>query len=242
MEILFLFVMQPVTNWIDFVFMFSASGVEEFHFTSLKCVLASKIDFGAPRQIECFGWQMIYFVPSLGENWNFFLSHMLSIHSKGSKNSCSSATSNHLSMTQHDLQDLQSNILNLQELMDDKEKSTPKPAVSLTQVGIQDLQEKIHGLQDLLRRDLKSPALSENQLAIRALQAKVKKLMCDLEHKDLYCDSLENYFFEDRRRSPNRNFEELSYCKRQLERENRELMEYIARDKNRGSRRKYNRY
>jgi hypothetical protein len=81
--------------------------------------------------------------------------------------------------------------------MDDKEKSTPKPAVSLTQVGIQDLQEKIHGLQDLLRRDLKSPALSENQLAIRALQAKVKKLMGDLEHKDLYCDSLENYFFED---------------------------------------------
>jgi hypothetical protein len=71
MEILFLFVVQPVTNWIDFVFMFSTSGVEEFHFTSLKCVLASKIDFGAPRQIERFGWQMQYFVPSLGENWNF---------------------------------------------------------------------------------------------------------------------------------------------------------------------------
>jgi hypothetical protein len=67
----------------------------------------------------------------------------------------------------------------------------------------------------------------------------VKKLTDDLEHKNLYCDSLENDFFKDRRRSPNRNFEELSYQKRQLERENRELMEYISRDKNRGSRRSY---
>jgi hypothetical protein len=58
MEILFLFVVQPVTNWIDFDFMFSGSGVEEHHFTSFKCVLASKIDFGAPRQIERFGWRM----------------------------------------------------------------------------------------------------------------------------------------------------------------------------------------
>jgi hypothetical protein len=99
---------------------------------------------------------------------------MLSIHSKGSKSSCSSAKSNHSSMTQHDLQDLQRNILNLQELMDGKEKHTPKPAASLTQVGIQDLQEKIHGLQDLMKRDRKPPVLSENQLAIRALQEKVK--------------------------------------------------------------------
>jgi hypothetical protein len=58
MEILFLFVMQPMTNWIDFDFVFSASSVEEHYFTSLNCVLASKIDFGMPAQIECFGWQM----------------------------------------------------------------------------------------------------------------------------------------------------------------------------------------
>lgn len=167
---------------------------------------------------------------------------MLSIHSKGSKNSCSSAKSGHSSMTQHDLQDLQKNFINLQELMDKKERQPPKPAASLTQVGIQDLEDKIHGLQDLLRRDRKPPALSENQLAIRALQEKVKKLTDELEHKDLYVDSIENDFFEDRRNSPNRNFEEIAYRKRQLERENRELMDYIRRDKNRGSRRKYNRY
>jgi hypothetical protein len=51
-------VVQPVTNWIDFDFTFFGSGVEERHFTSFKCVLASKIGFGAPRQIERFGWWM----------------------------------------------------------------------------------------------------------------------------------------------------------------------------------------
>jgi hypothetical protein len=167
---------------------------------------------------------------------------VLSIHSKGSKNSCSSAKSGHSSMTQHDLQDLQKNFVNLQELMDKKERQPPKPAASLTQVGIQDLEDKIHGLHDLLRRDRKPPALSKNQLAIRALQAKVKKLTDELEHKDLYVDSLKNDFFEDRRKSPNRNFKEIAYQKRQLERENRELMDYIRRDKNRGSRRKYHCY
>jgi hypothetical protein len=167
---------------------------------------------------------------------------MLSIHKKGSNgSSVSSSKSGHSSMTQHDLQELQNHFVNLQDLMD-KGKSTPKPAQSLTQAGIQDLEEKIQGLQDLLKRDRKPPALSENQLAIRALQSKVKKLTDELEHKELYVDSLEHDFFEDRRSSPNRNFEEIAYRKRQLERENRELMEYIARDKNRGSRRNYRRY
>lgn len=52
-------------------------------------------------------------------------------------------------------------------------KKVPEPVVSFTQAGIQDLGQKGEGLQDLLRRDQKPPDLSKNQLAIRALQAKV---------------------------------------------------------------------
>jgi hypothetical protein len=37
MEILFMMVVQPVTNWIGFDLVCFGSGVEWRHFTSLKC-------------------------------------------------------------------------------------------------------------------------------------------------------------------------------------------------------------
>jgi hypothetical protein len=147
------------------------------------------------------------------------------------------------SMTQEDLAALQKDFQTLQGLIENKGRSSPKvpePPISMTQVGIQDLRKKIEGLQDLVRGDVKPPALSENQLAIRELQKKVKDLTEELEHKELYCDSLENDYFKDVKNS--KEFENLAYQKRKLERENKELMDYIARDKKRENWRSYKRY
>jgi hypothetical protein len=68
-------------------------------------------------------------------------------------------------------------------------------------------------------------------LAICDLQEKVKQLTDELEHKGLYCDSLENDYFKDVKNS--KEFENLAYQKRKLERENKELINYITRDKKR---------
>jgi hypothetical protein len=92
-----------------------------------------------------------------------------------------------------------------------------------------------------LKSDKKPPAMSENQIAIKKLEKKVKGLMDEIEHKDLYCDSLENDFFGDYK-NKNTDLEDILYQKRILERENRELLDFINRDKKRGKRRKYNRY
>jgi predicted nucleic acid-binding Zn-ribbon protein len=77
-------------------------------------------------------------------------------------------------------------------------------------------------------------------LAIRELQKQVKDLTDELEHKELYCDSLENDYFKDVKNS--KEFKNLAYQKRKLERENKELMDYIARDKKRDNWRNYKRY
>jgi hypothetical protein len=62
------------------------------------------------------------------------------------------------------------------------------------------LTEEIGELEKLMeKRDAPKevpPPISANQLAICELQKKVKKLTDELEMKDLYCDSLENDFFE----------------------------------------------
>jgi hypothetical protein len=120
---------------------------------------------------------------------------MLSIHKKGSKgSSVSSSKSGHSSMTQHDLQELQNHFVNLQDLMEKGKHSQTSTAANPSRHSRS--RRKIQGLQDLLKRDRKPPALSENQLAIRALQAKVKKLTDKLEHKELYVDSLEHDFLK----------------------------------------------
>jgi hypothetical protein len=74
--------------------------------------------------------------------------------------------------------------------------------MSAMQIGIQDLEEKIGCLQGLMKLkndDRKPLALSENQLAIKKLEVKVKNLMDMIEEKDMYCESLENNFLEKRR-------------------------------------------
>jgi hypothetical protein len=92
-----------------------------------------------------------------------------------------------------------------------------------------------------LKSEKKPPAMSENQLAIKKKEKKVKSLMDEIEHKDLHCDSLENNFFGDYK-NKNTDLEYIMYQKRILERENRELLDFINCDKKRGKCRKYNRY
>jgi cell division septum initiation protein DivIVA len=86
------------------------------------------------------------------------------------------------------------------------------------------------------------PPMSTNQLAIRDLKQKVKKLTEQLEAKDLYCDSLENDMFSGALKSSrNRNSEysELMEEITDLHMENKELLEYINRDKKRSKQRKH---
>jgi hypothetical protein len=65
--------------------------------------------------------------------------------------------------------------------------------------------------------------------------------MEEIEHKDLYYNSLENDFFGDYK-NKNTVLEDIMYQKRILERENRELLDFINHDNKRGKHRKYNRY
>jgi hypothetical protein len=58
MEILFMMVVQPVTNWIGFDLVCFGSGVEWRHFTSLKCGFSTQFQIGAPEGIDVFGWWM----------------------------------------------------------------------------------------------------------------------------------------------------------------------------------------
>ncbi len=83
-----------------------------------------------------------------------------------------------------------------------------------------------------LKLEKKPPAMSENQLAIKKLEKKVKSSMDKIEHKDLYCDSLENDFFGDNK-NKNTDFQDMMYQKRILERENRELLDFINHYKKR---------
>jgi hypothetical protein len=150
------------------------------------------------------------------------------------------------SMTQVGLESLQAQFNLLEGLMrgkSDSVKTEKGEALSATQVGIKELEERIGCLQGMmqLKSDKKPPAMSENQIAIKKLEKKVKGLMDEIEHKDLYCDSLENDFFGDYK-NKNTDLEDILYQKRILERENRELLDFINRDKKRGKRRKYNRY
>jgi hypothetical protein len=84
-----------------------------------------------------------------------------------------------------------------------------------------------------LKLEEKPFAMSENQLVIKKLEKKVKGLMEEIEQKDLCCDSLENDFFGDYK-NKNTDLENIMYQKRILERENRELPDFINCDKKRG--------
>ena len=67
--------------------------------------------------------------------------------------------------------------------------------------------------------------------------------MDQIEEKDLYCESLENDFFgEEKKLRSGVDFQSILYQKRLLERENRELFDFINRDEGRGSRRKYRKF
>ncbi len=150
-------------------------------------------------------------------------------------------------MTQVQLDKLQEQVSSLKGLIKVEKKKVSEP-VSMTQAGIIDLTEEIGELDKLVeKRDAPKkfpPPISANQLAIRELQKKVKKLTDELEMKDLYCDSLENDFFEmgGRQNTTSRkrksDYEELLEEKRDLERQNQELMSFINRDKMRAKKRR----
>jgi vacuolar-type H+-ATPase subunit I/STV1 len=150
-------------------------------------------------------------------------------------------------MTQVQLGVLQEQFSNLQDLIDDgnKKKKAAEP-ISMTQAGIVDLTEKIDELEGLVRRRTdtprKPPPMSANQIAIQELQKKVKKLTDELEYKNLYCDSLEHDFFAREARTRNTEYSELLERKNELEEENRELLEYINRDKKRLKKRRHWKY
>jgi hypothetical protein len=152
-------------------------------------------------------------------------------------------------LTQEGLAKLQEKFCQLEGLIrgEKRPREEPEPpTISATQIGIQDLEEKIGCLQGLMKLkndDRKPPALSENQLAIKKLEMKVKSLMDQIEVKDLYCESLENNFFgEEKKLRSGVEYQSILYQKRLLERENRELFDFINRDEGRGSRRKYRKF
>jgi hypothetical protein len=94
-----------------------------------------------------------------------------------------------------------------------------------------------------LKLEKKPPDISENQLAIKKLEKRVKSLMDEIEQKDLYFYSLENDFFGDSKNKNTPDLEDMMYQKRLLERENRELLDFMNCCKKKiGKCRKYNRY
>jgi hypothetical protein len=123
------------------------------------------------------------------------------------------------------------------------EKKAPEPPImSLTQVGINDLKDQIGELKGLMNRKKKVLAMFPNQAAIKLLQDQVKKLKDELEHKGLYCGSLENDFFSPQKSTRDDDFHEMAYKNRQLERENCELFKMINRDKMRDPCNRYRDY
>ncbi len=153
------------------------------------------------------------------------------------------------SLTQEGLAKLQEKICQLEGLMKGEKRPREEPetsTMSATQIGIQDLEEKIGCLQGLMKLkndDRKPPALSENQLAIKKLEMKVKDLMDTIEEKELYCESLENDFFgEEKKLRSGVEYQSILYQKRLLERENRELFDYINCDEGRDNRRKFRKF
>jgi hypothetical protein len=168
----------------------------------------------------------------------------LSIHRKNKK--FKTPEDERPSMTQVQLDKLQEQVSSLKGLIKVEKKKVPEP-VSMTQAGIIDLTEEIGELEKLVeKRDAPKkipPPPSANQLAIRELQKKVKKLTDELEMKELYCDSLENDFFDmggrqNTSRKRKSEYEELLEEKNDLERQNQELMSYINRDKKRAMKRR----